>query len=83
MKEVGIYVHIPFCKHKCYYCDFISFADKNSLIDEYIKKYNKSQKFIDTLNIKIVTSIDKYMYNYFFHKDNYKSKKECRYTKNS
>lgn len=37
MKEVGIYVHIPFCKHKCYYCDFISFADKNSLIDEYIK----------------------------------------------
>lgn len=37
MKEVGIYVHIPFCKHKCYYCDFISFADKNSLIEEYIK----------------------------------------------
>ena len=47
-----------------------------NLIDEYIKKYNKSQKFIDTLNIKIVTSIDKYMYNYFFHKDNYKNKKE-------
>ena len=40
MKEVGIYVHIPFCKHKCYYCDFISFADKNSLIDEYIKWLN-------------------------------------------
>lgn len=40
MKEVGIYVHIPFCKHKCYYCDFISYADKNSLIDEYIKWLN-------------------------------------------
>ncbi len=37
MKEVGIYVHIPFCKQKCYYCDFTSFADKNNLINEYIK----------------------------------------------
>ena len=40
------------------------------LVKKYIKKYHKNEKFIDTLNIKIVTSIDKYMYNYFFHKDN-------------
>ena len=31
---------------------------------------------IYTLNIKIVTSIDRYMYNYFFHKDNPKNEKE-------
>lgn len=37
MKDVGIYVHIPFCKQKCYYCDFNSFADKNHLKEEYIK----------------------------------------------
>lgn len=24
--ETGIYVHIPFCKQKCYYCDFLSFV---------------------------------------------------------
>lgn len=35
-KEIGVYIHIPFCKSKCYYCDFISFADKNELIQEYI-----------------------------------------------
>ena len=23
-KKVGIYVHVPFCKSKCYYCDFCS-----------------------------------------------------------
>ena len=40
------------------------------LVKKYIKKYKKNSKFIDTLNIKIVTSIDKYMYNYFFHNDN-------------
>ena len=36
MKDIGIYVHIPFCKHKCYYCDFISYANKESLVERYI-----------------------------------------------
>lgn len=25
-RELGIYVHIPFCKSKCVYCDFLSFG---------------------------------------------------------
>lgn len=37
MKELGMYVHIPFCKQKCSYCDFISYCDKNDLIEKYIK----------------------------------------------
>lgn len=37
MKDIGIYVHIPFCKHKCYYCDFISYANKEDLVERYIK----------------------------------------------
>jgi len=24
----GVYVHVPFCFHKCHYCDFYSFVDK-------------------------------------------------------
>lgn len=36
MKDIGIYVHIPFCKHKCYYCDFISYANKESLVERYV-----------------------------------------------
>lgn len=35
-KEIGIYIHIPFCKSKCFYCDFLSFSNKNELMDEYI-----------------------------------------------
>ncbi|MCD8205957.1 MAG: radical SAM family heme chaperone HemW [Clostridia bacterium] len=31
----GIYVHIPFCRSKCRYCDFVSFTDKEGLQDSY------------------------------------------------
>ena len=36
-KNVGMYIHIPFCKHKCKYCDFKSYAGKEDKINEYIK----------------------------------------------
>lgn len=38
MKEIGIYIHIPFCKSKCYYCDFTSFAGKEDKISKYVEK---------------------------------------------
>lgn len=41
MKELGIYIHIPFCKRKCYYCDFISYANKEEKIQEYIECLQK------------------------------------------
>ena len=33
-KKVGIYVHVPFCRSKCYYCDFCS----KTRADEDVKK---------------------------------------------
>ncbi len=36
IEELGIYIHIPFCKQKCYYCDFISYSNKDCLIENYI-----------------------------------------------
>ncbi len=36
-ETLGIYIHIPFCKQKCYYCDFISYCEKDNLIEKYIK----------------------------------------------
>ncbi len=36
-KNIGIYVHIPFCKKKCEYCDFKSYVGKENLIEKYVK----------------------------------------------
>jgi oxygen-independent coproporphyrinogen-3 oxidase len=41
LKQLGIYIHIPFCVHKCYYCDFISYVDKLEKVKEYIKALKK------------------------------------------
>ncbi|QQY80458.1 oxygen-independent coproporphyrinogen-3 oxidase [Keratinibaculum paraultunense] len=36
MKQIGIYIHIPFCISKCYYCDFISYTKSNEEVTKYI-----------------------------------------------
>jgi len=33
---VGFYLHIPFCRKKCAYCDFCSFAGRESLHEPYL-----------------------------------------------
>ncbi|MDR3186416.1 MAG: radical SAM family heme chaperone HemW [Christensenellaceae bacterium] len=32
----GLYIHIPFCRSKCYYCDFYSIQYDDALADKYI-----------------------------------------------
>ncbi len=34
-KEIGLYIHIPFCKSKCHYCDFNSFSGRDSIVPAY------------------------------------------------
>ena len=57
---LGIYIHIPFCKRKCDYCDFYSICDyTDKLMDRYLEalviqmkeyfKYNRRK--VDTVYI--------------------------------
>ena len=52
----GLYIHIPFCRQKCRYCDFASFAGAESQIDTYLDALEKEASFyggarFDTLYI--------------------------------
>jgi putative oxygen-independent coproporphyrinogen III oxidase len=31
----GVYVHVPFCRHKCDYCAFATFTDRAHLVERY------------------------------------------------
>lgn len=36
IKELELYVHIPFCARKCAYCDFLSFPAKREVQEKYV-----------------------------------------------
>ena len=35
MRPLGLYLHIPFCKAKCIYCDFYSLPRSEEKMDAY------------------------------------------------
>ncbi len=36
VKSLGLYIHIPFCKAKCAYCDFYSLPQSEAKMDAYV-----------------------------------------------
>jgi len=37
----GAYVHVPFCFHKCHYCDFYSFVDSEDRQEAYVERLER------------------------------------------
>ena len=36
-EKLGLYIHIPFCRSKCDYCDFYSLSGRETRMDDYQK----------------------------------------------
>lgn len=57
-EDISIYIHIPFCKKKCYYCDFVSFDNKEDMIEKYInalcEEILKNAEILCEYNIKSI-----------------------------
>jgi putative oxygen-independent coproporphyrinogen III oxidase len=35
-EELGVYVHVPFCRHRCDYCAFATYTDRDALMERYV-----------------------------------------------
>ncbi len=42
----GLYVHVPFCFHKCHYCDFYSFVDREGRAGAYLDRLERDLAWI-------------------------------------
>lgn len=54
-QELGIYIHIPFCKQKCYYCDFISYTNQYNKIPKYIESMEQEIEEFDFSNYQLTS----------------------------
>lgn len=92
MENIGIYVHIPFCVKKCYYCDFCSYPNKLDLQKDYVHTLKEEIKlrskeiknYVDTIYIGGGTPSvinEKYILEILNSiKENYKVKKNAEIT---
>ncbi len=51
----GIYIHIPYCKQVCYYCDFhfsVSLKHKQQMIDAIIEELKMQKVYLGSLPVK-------------------------------
>ena len=54
-KEIGLYVHIPFCVRKCAYCDFASFAGREQDEETYVNTVLREAEKRSQIDASIAT----------------------------
>src|SRR5262245_30706785 len=45
------YVHIPFCRHRCGYCNFTLVANRNDLVDDYLRSIDTELRWLATPHV--------------------------------
>ncbi len=62
----GLYVHIPFCEHKCVYCDFYSIAPTEERLDEHTLQATFTERVITEIGLRGAESVSSEPYDTVF-----------------
>jgi putative oxygen-independent coproporphyrinogen III oxidase len=53
----GVYVHVPFCAHRCDYCAFATYADRDHLMKEYVTSVVQEIEWAFDDGLPVATSV--------------------------
>jgi putative oxygen-independent coproporphyrinogen III oxidase len=53
----GVYVHVPFCAHRCDYCAFATYADRDHLMADYVEAVLKEIAAARAHGLRTATSV--------------------------
>ena len=45
----AVYVHVPFCRHKCHYCDFYSIVDNRDRQDAFVSRIEREIEAVSSM----------------------------------
>jgi len=57
MNQFGVYVHIPFCAHRCDYCAFATYSDRDHLMSRYVEAVIAEIEAAKTEGLPVATSV--------------------------
>lgn len=57
MSEFGVYVHVPFCAHRCDYCAFATYSDRDHLMSRYVEAVCREVEGATAHGLPVATSV--------------------------
>jgi oxygen-independent coproporphyrinogen-3 oxidase len=57
MNQFGVYVHVPFCAHRCDYCAFATYADRDHLMSRYVEAVIVEIEAAKNEGLSVATSV--------------------------
>jgi oxygen-independent coproporphyrinogen-3 oxidase len=57
MSDFGVYVHVPFCAHRCDYCAFATYADRDHLMVRYVQAVLREIENAKEKGLPVATSV--------------------------
>lgn len=47
--ELGLYLHIPFCEHRCRFCYYLSHDDRGAAVDDYLEALERELSLLSRM----------------------------------